>query len=75
MRWKYCNYCLIDGACENQDRGHECEMPVKKLCEENDKLKKLLKECEHIIEDSWMYSGMATPVRDDIISKINEALK
>lgn len=49
MKWKYCNYCLIDGTCENQDRGHECEMPVKKLLEENQQLKELLKECQYMI--------------------------
>lgn len=42
MKWKYCNYCSLDGTCENQDRGHECEMPVKKLLEENQQLKELL---------------------------------
>ena len=44
MKWKYCNYCPLDGTCENQDRGHECEMPVKKLLEENTQLHKFLEE-------------------------------
>lgn len=49
MKWKYCNYCPLDGTCENQDREHECEMPVKKLLEENQQLKELLKECQYMI--------------------------
>lgn len=44
MKWRYCNYCPLDGTCENQDRGHECEMPVKKLLEENEQLIKFLEE-------------------------------
>lgn len=44
MKWKYCNYCPLDGTCENQDRGHECEMPIKKLLEENTQLRKFLEE-------------------------------
>ena len=50
MKWKYCNYCSLDGTCENQDRGHECEMLVKKLLEENQQLKELLKECKTPID-------------------------
>lgn len=44
MKWKYCNYCPLDGTCENQDRGHECKMPIKKLLEENTQLHKFLEE-------------------------------
>lgn len=44
MKWKYCNYCPLDGTCENQYRGHECEMPIKKLLEENTQLHKFLEE-------------------------------
>lgn len=44
MKWNYCNYCPLDGTCENQDRGRECEMPVKKLLEENTQLRKFLEE-------------------------------
>ena len=44
MKWKYCNYCPLDGTCENQDRGRECEMPIKKLLEENAQLRKFLEE-------------------------------
>lgn len=51
MKWRYCNYCPLDGTCENQDRGHECEMPVKKLLEENQQLKELLKECKCEFEE------------------------
>lgn len=31
MKWKFCEFCYIDGHCENQDRGHKCECYGKKL--------------------------------------------
>lgn len=80
MRWKYCNYCLINGACENQDRGRECEMPIKKLCEENQQLKELLKECrdglekiKHIAEVKNL--AAVYQVAERTLSKTNEVLK
>lgn len=51
MKWKYCNYCPLDGTCENQDRGRECEMPIKKLLEENQQLKELLGECKYFLAE------------------------
>lgn len=29
-RWKFCQCCYLNGHCENQDRGHECETYSKK---------------------------------------------
>jgi chromosome segregation ATPase len=36
--------------------------------------KELLKECREVIENAWMYDGMATPVRDMIVAKIDNAI-
>lgn len=55
MKWKYCNYCPLDGTCENQDRRRECEMPVKELLEENQQLKELLLVCREMLE-AYQYS-------------------
>lgn len=65
MKWKYCNYCPLDGTCENQDRGHECEMPVKKLLEENQQLKELLKTCREMLEE-YQYSEGDFTIGDNL---------
>ena len=43
MKWKFCEFCYIDGHCENQDRGHKCECYGKKL---EDKCERLEKQIE-----------------------------
>ena len=30
MTFEFCNGCPLNGHCENQDRGHECETYSKK---------------------------------------------
>lgn len=57
MKWKHCNYCPLDGTCENQDRGCECEMPIKKLLEENQQLKKDNRIFEEKIHNSYLKMG------------------
>lgn len=75
MKWKHCSYCPLDGTCENQDRGHECEMPIKKLLEENAKLKGLLKECKEFFEEENPKDFTVISERmDDLLTKINSAI-
>ena len=33
MIWKYCEDCHINGHCENQDRGRECNVYAKRITE------------------------------------------
>ena len=42
MRWEYCEHCYIDGHCENQDRGHECENYGKRMKDRCERLQKQL---------------------------------
>lgn len=44
------------------------------VSEENQKLKELLKECRETIDNAWMYSGIATPDAEAILTKIDEVL-
>lgn len=50
MMWEYCRLCNLTGYCENQNMGRECNSGVKKLYEENEKLKKQLKIAVDILE-------------------------
>lgn len=43
MKWKFCEFCYINGHCENQDRGHKCECYGKKLEDKCERLEKQLK--------------------------------
>ena len=49
MMWEYCRFCNLTGYCENQNMGRECNSGVKKLYEENQQLKELLKRCRDFI--------------------------
>ena len=42
MKWKFCEFCYINGHCENQDRGHKCECYGKKLEDKCERLEKQL---------------------------------
>lgn len=44
------------------------------VIEENQQLKKLLKECRETIDDAWMYCGIATPDAEAILTKIDNAI-
>lgn len=60
MRWKYCENCHIDGHCENQDRGHECEVYGKRMKDKCERLQKQLDialNCLKIYanDDYWFY--------------------
>lgn len=37
-------------------------------------LKELLEECRETIENAWMYSGIATPDAEAILTKITNAI-
>ena len=43
MKWKFCEFCYINGHCENQDRGHKCECYGKKLEDKCERLEKQLR--------------------------------
>ena len=60
MRWEYCENCPIDGHCENQDRGHECETYGKRIKDKCERLQKQLDialKCLNVYanEDYWLY--------------------
>lgn len=42
MIWKYCEDCHINGHCENQDRGHECNVYSKRITDKAERLQKQL---------------------------------
>lgn len=42
MIWKYCEDCHINGHCENQDRGHECNVYAKRITDKAERLQKQL---------------------------------
>lgn len=42
MRWKYCEDCYINGHCENQDRGLECNVYAKRITDKCERLQKQL---------------------------------
>lgn len=73
MKWKYCNYCPLDGTCENQYRGRECETPIKKLCEENQQLKELIKEIRSLWKGTVCMPDSQEQVRD-ILTKIDNVI-
>ena len=50
MKWKFCEFCYINGHCENQDRGHKCECYGKKLEDKCERLEKQLLE----IKDAYI---------------------
>lgn len=63
-KWDFCNYCIIDGKCQNQDLNHECEMPVKKLYKQNEKLKKQLWISEQSISSALNYLACMDRISD-----------
>lgn len=50
MKWKFCEFCYINGHCENQDRGYKCECYGKKLEDKCEHLEKQLLE----IKDAYI---------------------
>lgn len=42
MKWKFCEDCYINGHCENQDKGDECNVYSKRITEKCDRLEKQL---------------------------------
>lgn len=57
MKWKFCEFCYINGHCENQDRGHKCECYGKKL---EDKCERLEKQLKIAVEALKVYSEEKT---------------
>lgn len=58
MKWKFCEFCYINGHCENQDRGHKCECYGKKLEDKCERLEKQLNLAlrglqEYAKEENW----------------------
>ena len=51
MKWKYCENCYIDGHCENQDRGHECNVYAKRITDKAERLQKQLDIAVKALED------------------------
>ena len=58
MKWKFCEFCYINGHCENQDRGHKCECYGKKL---EDKCERLEKQLKIATEDLYVIASNANP--------------
>jgi hypothetical protein len=54
MKWKFCEFCYINGHCENQDRGHKCECYGKKLEDKCERLEKQLKIAVEQLKDTYV---------------------
>ena len=69
MRWEYCEHCYIDGHCENQDRGHECENYGKRMKDKCERLQKQLdiavKALEEYANKEYWVTGYYTLNGDD----------
>lgn len=55
MKWKFCEFCYINGHCENQDRGHKCECYGKKLEDKCERLEKQLKIAAQALDEVAIY--------------------
>ena len=69
MKWKFCEFCYINGHCENQDRGHKCECYGKKL---EDKCERLEKQYDRA---KWWLNEIVKNHRYTPISTAEKALK
>lgn len=49
MKWKFCEFCYINGHCENQDKGHKCECYGKKLEDRCELLERQLEIAKAVI--------------------------
>lgn len=78
MKWEYCENCYIDGHCENQDRGHECELYGKRMKDKCEHLQKQLSE----IKDSYIdlttqdeYGSYYIEEAKDFVNTVGRILK
>lgn len=49
-KWLYCLYCPLNGHCENQTRGIECETGLKELVQKMHTLEQQLQEANKVIK-------------------------
>lgn len=64
MNVKYCDFCPLDGKCENQNRGYECAMPVKLLYLENRKLRSVIEQIDKELEKKKSYMAKIIAIKE-----------
>lgn len=74
MKWKFCEFCYINGHCENQDRGHKCECYGKKLEDKCERLEKQLEIAETILRE-LAYGYQSRNQYNKLIAKANGYFK
>jgi adenine-specific DNA glycosylase len=62
----YCDFCPLNGKCENQERGYECAMPVKLLYIENRELKIKIEKIEKEIYKKKSYMSKIISIKEII---------
>lgn len=72
--WKFCEFCYINGHCENQDRGHKCECYGKKLEDKCERLEKQLDMAETILRE-LAYGYQSRNQYNKLIAKANGYFK
>ena len=78
MKWEFCEFCYIDGHCENQDRGHKCECYGKKLEDKCERLEKQIESAKKylsLIKRNVLVGSLAYTYVANAQTEINELKK